>query len=225
MAKKSSSDRKRKIEEVRKKQRRTEKRNTVIAVSLAVLLGGGLVAGAVSSVRTKNQTIPLNEIGPVASEAGCSDVASLPDKGAGHVGPNTDQPNVNRVDYDEAPPGSGNHFFQPMPNSPRFYSRDDAPPVERLVHNQEHGYVIAWYDTEATAAQIENLRLISRNIDRKFIVAPYTRGVFADGKHIAISAWRHSQLCDQVSGRAVQNFYNDYWAGGSKSIAPEKNAG
>ncbi len=28
----------------------------------------------------------------------------------------------------------------------KLYTKEDRPPLGRLVHNQEHGYTILWYD-------------------------------------------------------------------------------
>ncbi|WOI45580.1 DUF3105 domain-containing protein [Acidovorax sp. BLS4] len=55
------------------------------------------------------------------------------------------------VDYADAPPAFGAHWNEagvaPAPFAKKFYTDQDRPELEALVHNLEHGYTILWYDS------------------------------------------------------------------------------
>ena len=81
----------------------------------------------------------------------------------------------------------------------------DRPELEALVHNLEHGYTILWYDAvdrrrrRRSSTSIDGIadkfRSDSDNLRYKFIAAPWTSddekesGKFPDGMHVAISHW------------------------------------
>ena len=67
----------------------------------------------------------------------------------------------------------------PSTRTRQFYTADDRPAMENLVHNLEHGYTILWYDDTATEAQISELKAIaarptsSPRREDKFIVSAW----------------------------------------------------
>ena len=111
-----------------------------------------------------------------------------------------------RIDYESSPPAAGPHWAQFLFGGQvrKFWSTDDRPPIERLVHSLEHGYTILWYD-ESIADDPDELNVIdgiadkfrsdSNNLRYKFIAAPWTSqdekesGKFPDGMHVAFSHW------------------------------------
>jgi hypothetical protein len=125
----------------------------------------------------------------------------------------------------------------PAPFNRKFYTEQDRPELEALVHNSEHGYTILWYD-QSIADDGDQLNVIdgiadkfrsdSENFRFKFIAAPWTAedekesGKFPEGTHVAISHWSTKggeggdeqvgvfQYCEQPSGEALQDFMLEY---------------
>ncbi len=243
MAKKSSkSDRQAVIDEIRKKQKGAERRRgyAIVAVcSLVALLI--VVAAAYRPVKNwwdlrQFKDINLASIGAPASV--CDDVTTKKaDGNQQHV------PFGSQVKYSTAPPAFGSHWNEagqaPAPFNRKFYTDEDRPELEALVHNLEHGYTILWYD-QSIADDPDKLNVIdgiadkfrsdSNNLRYKFIAAPWTSddekesGKFPDGMHVALSHWSAGgsgetdtskqvgafQYCSQPSGEALKDFMLEY---------------
>jgi hypothetical protein len=139
-----------------------------------------------------------------------------------------------QVKYDETPPDSGKHYPTPAPFAKRFYTMDDRPAVETLVHNLEHGYTVAWYRSTLPREQVDQLQDISKtfkdetyNPAEKFIAAPWSEedgAGFPAGKNVVLAHWYANpdaptntgeqkgirQSCTAVSGAAVKDFMAKY---------------
>ncbi len=229
-------DRRARIEELRAKQKRGERRRS--AVFFTVLLGGSLIAfgrpafGWVEDKIDDPLGRPISSFGTSLPEAACSKITKDPASPAQeHVKVGT------RVDYAVAPPSYGPHYENPVPFAARpFFTTRDNPPVENIVHNLEHGYTVLWYDptvTGKTQDQIEELALRLRHDAKyqQFIATAWdpTYGGFPTGKTIALSHWSgpnkkgqaygHRLFCGALSGAAVQEFMDRYPA----TDAPERN--
>ena len=244
MAKKSTDrDRKAKIAEMQRQAKAAERRRTLLIVGTAVAVVA-LIAGAVGfAILRDDNRVPggsLASLGVKASAASCDPPTT--DKAAGgsvHVGPGTDKANITRVKYSTVPPTSGEHFATPEFPARDFYTVDDRPKMETLVHNLEHGYTILWYDSTATDKQQATLKAVAKQAKasdaakNKFIVSAWdpSYGAFPAGKHFALSHWSadpndlskqsgHRQLCGDISGEVVQKFITAY----PHTMAPEPNA-
>ena len=226
MAKKTPENNRRKlIEEQRKKARAKERRATILTIGITSLVGIGLIAAAVYFGRKeRGPDVALTAVGVATEAAGCDPVKEEPipkdatEDAVKHTPRNGDQ-----VAYPIAPPTSGRHNPTPLPvGSKKFYSRDENPPPERAVHNLEHGYVVVWYDNQATAEQVELLERAGRAAEGKILIVPWTRQDFPGDKHVVLTSWAMKQACSNVSGAAIQDFFDKH--GGTKSTAPEKNA-
>jgi hypothetical protein len=228
VAKKTPETNRRKIiEEQRKKARATERRKTVLTIVISTLVGAALIGGSVYfSVQSKDKgpNTALRNIGAQSADAGCLEpkAEDVPkdatDDAVKHTAKNGD-----RVEYTSHPPTSGRHNPTPLPvGAKKFYSRGDNPPPERAVHNLEHGYVVVWYDMKVSDADIELLKNAADAAEGKFVIVPWQREDFPDDKHIVLTAWSERQQCGQVSGDAMQKFMDTY--GGTHGKAPEKNA-
>lgn len=231
MAKKNADkDRRARVEAMRKQQQAGERRRTFLVLGAAivvVLVLVAVVAGAIINYRQDNPD-ELALIGASAADASCGDVITEDAAGVGeHVGPEAAP-----IDYATAPPSSGAHFIAPEFPAQAFYTAEDRPALESLVHNLEHGYTIVWYAAGLPAEQVEQLRSIS-DIARgepstggKFIVSAWddAYGELEQDAQVALSHWGadqgHRQYCGQVSGEAVQSFIDEYPA----SDAPEPGA-
>ena len=232
MAKTADKDRKARIEQMRKQQQATERRRTLLVVGAAVLAVLVLTAVVFKVVRdAQAQKDPANT-GVAAAAASCDPVTSDPVAGSGvHVGPQTDQPTVTKVKYKTVPPTSGEHFVSPAYPALAFYSKDDRPAMEVLVHNLEHGYTVLWYTSATPQAQVDQLKQLSdqvramRETGGKFIVSAWddAYGTFPAGKTIGVSHWGaktgHRLLCGSVSGAAIKSFVTSY----PSTDAPEPN--
>lgn len=236
MAKKIvEADRRARVEEMRRAQEAKDRRRTLLVIGstlVVVVVLIGLVVVVVRGYLDENPN-EVAAVGVPAAEAACDPVTDDPADGvAEHVGPGTGTPDMTQVDYDSVPPSHGPHFPSPVfPASP-FYTADDRPPTEELVHNLEHGYTVLWYTADLPAEQVEQLRTISKlartedaTTPGKFIVSAWddSYGAFPEGKQVALSHWGadagHRQLCGSVSGEVVEQFITAYPA----TDAPEPN--
>ena len=238
MAKTAKSDRQAKIDSIRKQQKSSENRRGLAIVGVCALIAL-LIVGAAAYRPLKGwwdqrgyADEALSEIGAPASV--CQDVTTKTAEGSGNHVDESQQ-----VTYDDAPPAFGPHWnvlgLAPVPIGREFYTADDRPELEQLVHNLEHGFTILWYDETIAddAEAMTQLRAIARKFsdtsDRRnaFIVAPWTSedgGDFPKGQHLALTHWSAGgvgntdtskqvgvwQYCSQVSGEAVDTFVQDY---------------
>lgn len=239
MAKPAKTDRKAVIEQMRKQQKSADRRRGAVIVTVCVLVAVGIVAAAVVPIaidKWNDRELDgkaLAEIGAPASS--CQDIETKKaDGNQNHV------PVGTPVDYSTAPPAFGPHWNEagvaPAPFARKFYTADDRPQLEALVHNLEHGYAILWYDetiaddTEAMA----DIEAISRkfgddNFRDKFIAAPWLSTdedgkEFPDGQHVALTHWSAGgdgvtdvkkqvgafQYCSEPSGAALDAFIDKY---------------
>jgi hypothetical protein len=232
VAKIAEKDRKARVEQMCKAQESAERRRTMLVVGAAVLAVLVLTGVVLKVVRDAQAEKDPSNVGVAAAAASCDPVTNDPVQGSGvHVGPQTDQPNVKRVDYKTVPPTSGEHFVSPEYPARAFYSKDDRPAMETLVHNLEHGYTVVWYTSSTPQAQIDQLKKISDQARQmpqtsgKFIVSAWddSYGKFPAGKTIGVSHWGanqgHRLLCASVSGAAIKSFVTSY----PSTDAPEPN--
>ena len=223
MAKSAEKDRKARVEEMRKAQQAVERRRTMLVVgaALAVVV---ILAGIVTKVVIDAQADrDMTRIGAQPAAAACDAVTSEAATGSLiHVGPGTEQPDKVRVQYATVPPSSGEHYVQPAFPASAFYSAQDRPELETLVHNLEHGYTVLWYSSKTPADQVEQIRRIAdlarqeSSTGGKFIAAAWddSRGALPAGKNVALSHWGktqgHRQLCGSVSGAGVKAFVDQF---------------
>lgn len=235
MAKKNPKniERRAMVEQMRRDQARKERRRSMLILGICVVAVVGLLAAAlVPYLKDRNKQTELSnsaigKIGASASTAACDPVETKPtDKNQNHI------PEGTPISYKDAPPAFGEHRPQAAAFGRPFYTVDDRPEVAQLVHNEEHGYMIAWYD--ATAAkdknQMDDLEAIAKKYqgaNERFIAAPWTSAdgaAFPDGKHIALTRWSADaknpsdeshqrgnwQYCGNVSGAAISDFFNTW---------------
>ena len=214
--KKASQDRKARLAEVQKAQKSKEKRVVVgIVVGCLVLLAalGGVVLYAINDAKAQQ----LPNLGVAAAAASCDAVTTDEGSGTGeHVGPGSQKPDQTTVEYDTVPPSHGPHFAQPAVSARKFYTAEDRPPVETLVHNLEHGYTILWYDAEKAKGKEQMLRDIADQANKKaesqdkFLVVEWDSARGALPKPFALAHWSkdagHRQLCGDISGAVIVDF-------------------
>ena len=231
-------------DQLRKDQQRAERRRTNLVVATCLVVGAVIIGLAayplVRPSRSQSQFSgkALDQIGAVASSAGCQPVTTQDATG----GSDRRQEGT-AIAYASAPPASGPHWAVPAPFSRKFYTAQDRPTVPTLVHNLEHGYTILWYDERVAGdeQQVADFQAIARFYEKddggagKFIAAPWTRGdgdQFPGRAHVAFSHWSVGQggsatqagvlqYCSRSSGEAVSTFVKQY----PSSDSPEPAAG
>ncbi len=240
MAKPSRNpDRRARVEALRREAQRAERRRTLV-----VLAGCAVVALVIASVTgyvllTRDDgAASAGSAGPGSAGAGCGAPVSRGADAAGdHRAPGT------TIDYPYSPPAFGPHWPVPADASRTFYSGQDRPAVEQLVHNLEHGYTIVWYDQSIAGdpGQLATMRSIAAPYEGrsdqsgKLIVAPWTPAdgaAFPEGKHVALTHWsaqgggaiagqgRGDWLyCSAPSQQVVTDFMREF----PYSNAPEPN--
>ncbi len=194
-------------------RKRRQRRQTVLYVTLAVLLIG--VPTLIIVLSERNST--GEDFGEVQAalasnrtEADCTEVQNFPAAGRDHIDPNAQPGNWN-----SNPPTSGDHLANPLPAG--LYPAEDDQ--RRLVHSLEHGYVAIQYKG-LTDEQVGQLRELQGDYaNQKLIVMPYA-GLENDG--MALSAWQNNQLCGEIDVEIVEAFADAFMTpGGARSTAPE----
>ena len=95
-----------------------------------------------------------------------------------HIDPGT------QIPYPEAPPAFGPHWGNYLQGSEirNFYTVDDRPEVERMVHSLEHGHTILWYDDTVKPGTdaYKDVQAISKKFERGAEV--HRRAVDGEGR-------------------------------------------
>lgn len=241
MAKKSKQDVKRaRTEAVRAAQAaaaRKERLRSIAIIGGAVVVVVALVGAALvpylkdRAADSDLADASLSSLGVSTSAAGCRAPETKTATGNNeHLNPGTP------ITYPEHPPAFGKHWGNFLYGSEirTFYSRQDRPELERLVHSLEHGHTIVWYDDsiKAGSADYKALEQITDKLglDSYVMAAPYDKadgGTFPDGAHVAMTHWTGPtdqkgvwQYCDRVSGAAIGSFTEEH----PKESAPEPGA-
>jgi hypothetical protein len=223
-------DRRAVIDQMRRDQQRSERRRTIAVISACAVVGLIIIVAAAIPLLRQNKAASgdLPDIGTALASAGCQDVVKKKASGT-----QDHKPEGTPITYDDAPPAFGPHYPTPAAFARKFYTVDDRPKVEQLVHNLEHGYTLLWYDDTVAKAgkQLTEVRAIaskfgSTKLDDKFIAVPWTSKdgkAFPKGAHVALTHWSAGgdpadvtkqegvwQYCAKPSGAAVSSFMKDY---------------
>jgi Protein of unknown function (DUF3105) len=235
----AKSDRQAVIEQMRKKQKGSERRRGFAIVGVCALIALVIVGAAAfrpikdAIQQRKYSGQALSSIGAAASS--CQKPTTKKATGnQDHVEPGTP------IAYTDAPPTFGQHYSSPDPMTRKFYTTGDRPALGTLVHNLEHGYTILWYDATVAkdSQEMDQIKAIAgkfegtTNLRDKFKAVPWTAAdeqgkSFPKGEHIALTHWSAGgvaaaassdtskqvgvwQYCSKPSGAAVQSFMTTY---------------
>lgn len=240
---KKDADRRAVVEQMRREQEKKDRRRTGLVIGAAVTVGAMIIGVAVWQYlsATEAEGRNLAAIGAASSSANCRDVTTEPAEGN-----NDHRAEGEPIAYEQSPPAAGPHWGQFLIGNQirKFWTADDRPPLERLLHSVEHGHTILWYDDTIAedSAAVEELRAIAKKFpsntdgNDKFMAAPWTEedgAPFPDDAHVALTHWSMGgtngnpegqlgvwQYCDEVSGEAVEQFMEDY----PFTDSPEPNA-
>lgn len=126
------------------------------------------------------------------------------------------------MSYRDVPPVSGPHWSRWPSLSQPLYVAADRPELGELVHSEEHGWTVVWYDV-GVAAVVTALAQVQKVADQvegsgaaKVVFVPWTAAdgdAFPAGRHIAITHWgaakggrEYRQFCVAASAGAVTDF-------------------
>ena len=234
---KANRDRRQRLEELRKQQRAAERRKNFLFTGSAIVIAIALIAGAVIPTylhdRAKKRKAAealkkerrVIQLAPTAAEksAGCLGVHQDPLSAAAlHVTTPIDYSKEKNGDTDGGtppiPPSGGKHNPISLGDTNRFYPVADKPRPERAVHNLEHGYVVAWYDSKLPAADVKTLQTLTSSLQRFLVVGWYQGDLPAD-KHLVLTSWGRTERCSTASADVIRNFVSKHV---DANIAPEK---
>jgi len=202
---KGSGSRRERLASFEKARKAEQRRRSILLLAICVVLAAALLAYPVYLVVKDSRATAagLTAVGATVADAGCDPVQENVATGnQEHVGEGT------KVDYAQSPPNSGKHYPSPAAFTKHFYSTDDRPEIETLVHNLEHGYTIAWYRADAPEDEISALRQAAGTFgsetydpSQKFIAAPYSSadGTFPDGKNVVLAPGRPTRTTPATS--------------------------
>jgi glucose/arabinose dehydrogenase len=77
------------------------------------------------------------------------------------------------------------------------------------VGNQNHGYIVIWYDNQLPDPDVKALQTAVASNTRTLVV-PWTRSTFPDGRHVVLTAWDRTQRCTKASTAVITDFANSY---------------
>jgi hypothetical protein len=163
-----------------------------------------------------------------ASQGDCGPDLAEPQVGNTHVEPGTD------LDYEGVPPVSGDHWSQWPDIVKLVYAAEERPQLEELVHSQEHGWTMVWYDETVLAEPGADLESLAEQLDDegvdKLVFVPWTSDdgePFPAGKHVALTHWgtegdgtEWRQFCAAPDVDAIKDFAERH----PRTTSPEPNA-
>ncbi|MDP9406287.1 MAG: DUF3105 domain-containing protein [Actinomycetota bacterium] len=206
------------------------RRNRLLAfVALGVVVAG-LVGAAIANQVRQRQEVAQRRAAAEArlDEVGCTPDTEQPSAGQGHLGGQDLATQPPDVLYPDRPASSGMHFGNWLKTGVYDVRIDERI----LVHNLEHGYVLAYYDEDASDEDVEALKSYAETqIDGKFpklVVAPWDEQL-PDDANVAYVAWNFRQLCEQFDEEILDVFLTAHHSGAGiapeKTIAPHLEAG
>ncbi|MFF9805523.1 DUF3105 domain-containing protein [Streptomyces coeruleorubidus] len=202
-AKKSNTDRKARIEEMRRAEQARERRNRILTITASVVIVCGLVAGGVVLVRSQSDG---------GSDTAASDSSAKGKFVTGEDGVKTWEGELARnhvnkaVKYASVPPVGGDHNLAWMNCNGDVYTKEINN--TNAVHSLEHGAVWVTYNADAKKADIDALAA-------KVKKTPYTLMSPLDGQKdpIMLSAWGHQRTVTGASDPDVDKFFEKFVQG------------
>jgi hypothetical protein len=198
-----------------------ERRNRLIVFALLGVIFAGLVGAAIArnraDVARKNEEVAAAEAN--REELGCTPVEEPDDLGQGHLDASSLSEEPPDALYPDRPATSGRHFGSWLKTGVYDVDVDERA----LVHNLEHGYVLAYYNPDAPEEQVTALKeQAQEQIDgdfAKLIVAPW-EGQLPGEKNFAYTAWNARQSCTEYDEQTFQVFLEAKHS--ARGVAPEK---
>ncbi|MCT9139838.1 DUF3105 domain-containing protein [Streptomyces violarus] len=203
-AKKDSTARKARIEEMRRAEQSRERRNRILTIAASVVIVCGLVVGGVVLVRSQSDD--------GGSDTAASDSSAKGKFVTGKDGVKTWQGKLARnhvtkaVKYASEPPVGGDHNQAWMNCNGDVYTKELDN--TNAVHSLEHGAVWVTYNADAKKADLDALAA-------KVKKTPYTLMSPMDDQKdpIMLSAWGHQRTVKGASDPDVDAFFEKFVQG------------
>lgn len=197
------------------------RRNRLLTFALLGVIFAGLVGGAVYNNRQKAAEAEKKkqETLAILDDLGCTEEEKVADAGQGHLEGAALAQSPPETLYPERPATSGEHYGSWMITG--VY--DQVIDERALVHNLEHGYIVAYYDEGADEEQVTALKEFAQSqIDDarpKTIVAAWD-GDLPGEANFAYTAWNYRQMCAEYNEDVFDLFSAAHYSGAGE--APEK---
>jgi hypothetical protein len=234
----ANRDRRQRIDELRKQQRASERRKNVLFAGGGIIVAVGLILAAVIPAylhdrhqkANAKQATKVLQLKPTAAEtaAGCTGVHQDPvSPAAQHVTTAIDYTKEKYGDTEGGtpaiPPTGGKHNPISLGDTNRFYPLAEKPRAERAVHNLEHGYIVAWYDSKLPASEVTKLQTMAKSPAlSRLLVVGWWQGDLPDNKHVVLTAWGRTDRCSTISNAVVSTFYAKHL---NANLSPEAGLG
>ena len=221
----SKRERQKQRREVQLEQQRIaeakSRRNRLLAFGLLGVIFAGLIGAAVYNNRQNAAQFAAEKeaIAARLDGLGCTPDEETADAGAGHIEAAALAQNPPDALYPDRPATSGQHHASWMITG--VY--DQVIDERALVHNLEHGYIVAYYDEGAAEEDVTALKeLAQEGIEGKYpktIVAQWD-GDLGGEANFAYAAWNARQMCAEYDEDVFGLFTSSHHSG--EGVAPEK---
>lgn len=173
--------------------------------------------GTADGDRGSETTVAGTATGP------CSDVTVATASGYAHVDPGTD------LEYEGVPPVSGAHWgnWEDL-NARAVFAAEERPDPGQLVHSQEHGWTLVWFDESIDPESLESIAAeVADAGATKVAFVPWVEGdgaAFPGDATVAITHWgyeqdpgeEYRQFCTEADAAAIIAFAERYPASNSR---------
>jgi hypothetical protein len=223
-------ERKRKEAEAAQQAQRRRLVTALSTVLVVAVIAAVVVTAFTGGDAAIEDAIVLNSssVDEARDAAGCEVVAEQPlDPPYTHYEP-TAAPPASQLYTGPRPTNSGPHFGQQLPVI--RHGTDSQLEERAIIHNLEHGSIVAWYDPEQVDGEtIDEMEDWSETLfESGFVeprtgsgifVTPYTDPGISSGKAIALRGWGFSMDCDEWNEEVANSVVLERF--GSHGIAPE----
>jgi hypothetical protein len=187
-----------------RRTRRAEILRRVIIWAVVLLGIAGVVFFFVYRAQERDRLV--NSAREIADETNCTQPVQEPDLGNTHENVGTP------IEYNPAPPASGNHWPVSLATEfPDQHIFDPAPDIPIAVHSLEHGWVIIWYRAVGDRALPDEIVTALEDVADQGEVAliPYPEP--PDDMDLAFTSWRMRQTCrvDPAQGEEDRELTSD----------------
>jgi hypothetical protein len=196
--------RRREAEERRKTEaRKAQRRRNLITTAVALLVLAGVVTAIV--VQRKEETQELTNYGVSEAEANCGEITNEKIMSADHI-----EVGSAHEPYTTNPPSSGPHYNAAGlgPVQTGFYENASEAPPEGVVHNLEHGMIVFYYNPNAPAEVIDDLKNAVEDERIASVATPWSN--LDPEVNFVMTAWGESQACEAVSRDVVNDFRKEF---------------
>ncbi len=221
----SKRERQKQRRDAKLQQQRAEeaksRRNRILVFALLGVIFAGLIGAAVAQNAANRREVEQARLAAAEKreELGCTPDEQQEDLGQGHLDGSTLSEQPPDALYPDRPGTSGQHIGNWLKTGVYDVQLDER----LLVHNLEHGYVVAFYGEDAPDDQVAALKAKAQeHIDGKFkkiIVAPF-QGELSGGANFSYTAWTFRQSCDTYDDTTFDVFVRAHHSGAG--VAPEK---